>query len=678
MALTSSVVDGGTLQYLVMPSDQTLMIIEEAASEASGVHGRVSAFLSKAKTHASTDLSAALSAVEALAMFTPTTTTITYSPPTFDTLPVSLAQEFDDEVTTTVVDPDELVFSGVIDAATPASYTLIAPPAPPDIYAVDVAIPAVNAKPEAPVAGTELSSMVAPVITVPDYVQGTSLTAPSLQDIDVPVVSLPLLPTYTLPDSGTAPQAPIFSPTIIIGQYEMHTPQLLAKLDEMLTSAGLAGLADIEDRHVARSIARSTHEENAVSAYAVTRGIPVDASVIQATVDYVRSQSSLMHSNELRSNAVARSYWTAEAARLAMQLGAEAQTVLIGLHVAFAKSALEVEFTKLEAQAETAKALVALYNAKVTEYSTEADLYRTTIEAELLPLKEYEALVDIAKAKGSLNKQIARNYSIQVGAQAVSVDAYAAQISALAARVSAYKAGIESVQIAAELAKAKVSSYGAEVDAYRAELESYRAEFEKYDGTSQRVVAVNSARASKVKAGASAADVAAATAMAEATNIEIEAMKLRLQAMEYSAHHTTVEAANGYKAIKASINGLLYGAEARGWGVDQLAAGFNGSVASDTNKLVTKYYASASESAERSVKLSIQAAVSAAEVGKSIAENAGKTAAAIASGALSAAHVSASIAGAGNIDAAESASEHGRDSYSLGIREQYETKLKGS
>jgi hypothetical protein len=142
------------------------------------------------------------------------------------------------------------------------------------------------------------------------------------------------------------------------------------------------------------------------------------------------------------------------------------ETLLVSYTNEFQNRALQSAQFVVTSAIEIYKAKITGYNAQLLRYKTQADVYTTLMQGELIKAQYYMAQVEAAK----LNVQVQKLY----------LDAYMAQLAGIQAKWGLWKTKIEAAALIVEVDKAKVQAWMGKVQAYAEEMRGIVARYNAY------------------------------------------------------------------------------------------------------------------------------------------------------------------------------------------------------
>ncbi len=325
----------------------------------------------------------------------------------------------------------------------PSALSAIAPGAAPSVH--DVTLPA------------------SPTIVLPD--------APAME-----LISLPTAPTLNLPVwTGIAPDgSSLVTPTVgFAWSEEFYDSTLLQGVTNRLTTMLLGGTGlpvaieqAIWDRGRAREdiaaikATQETYEEFS------SRGFSLPTGPLAGRVAEVWQKNHEAASTYSRDVAVKQAELEIENLKFTVSTGIQLEGQMLTYSGQFAQRALDAARTTVEVAINIFNAQVALYNARLQAYQTEASVFKDLIQAESLRLDQYRTEIEAQKLIGEINIQ-----SIQI---------YKTRIDALMSAVELYKAQLEGVKTSVEVDRVRIEGFRSTVDAYKATVEAKTSEYQAW------------------------------------------------------------------------------------------------------------------------------------------------------------------------------------------------------
>lgn len=626
-----------------------------AASIANNVITNVDAILADLSNDGGYSLETALSAIENLGDFSPSSFTFSYQQPDFTSGSYSIAPKIDlGQISANVIYPptnnlnyplQDVQIPGI--SGVSPTLTSINVPAPPSIQNVGA--------PPAPPVTADIKIAEAPYVADVGELVIPVLSAPILKELIIPELTTPAIPEFIMPGAPVTPELPIIKRENAVFAPE-NLPKYARKFD--FASAWGQWLEDLNaviqlysSRLTKQEVALATERWSAM-------GSALDQPEAEAQNSYMRDMSSLMSAGEYSRAVITR--YDAQRNEMRVDMNARVKELRTYFEVDTLKPAVlayEIDNIYADATFQLATAVISLYNARVMSFATAAQLYETELQAELAELNRWKALVDTEIAKTRLNAQLAQTYAANVQVPAVQVSLYESKVQALLARVDAYKAQMDGFSLKADVARTKVASYKGSVEGYLGQLAAYGSQFDIYTVQTQSVGARNQVEAAKAQISAANMQAAGANNLELAAQLEIDAEKLKLQARQTAAQFEQTKLSNAVEAIRSSIDADLAKLNILQWVSDAKREDSINEAIIDNAQNAVRYYTTASDSSYRAAEQAFRAIVSSTQAAATAQEAAGRAAASLAQGAYSAVHVSASLSGSGSVSGSEERSD---------------------
>lgn len=328
----------------------------------------------------------------------------------------------------------------------------------------------------------------APTFLAPTLPDKPDLVLPELPTFEQ--LNLPAVPDIQLPAfSATAPTDQIVAPTDAFAfTPEEYVSALLEKTKATISRMqdGGTGLpAAIERALFERSRQRVDEEaERAVQEvydeFGV-RGFTEPNGMLAARVDRVRQDGRNRASEINRDLTIQVHNVEIENLRFAVQQGVAFEQTFAQLALEQQRLLLAVAQNNRDTAIAVLNARIAVFNAKLQAYQTDAQVFEARVRAELAKAEVYRAQIDGERARGEINEQRVRLYSEQVRAVQTAAEMYRTQVQAVQAEVETNQATIEGYRASVQAYAERYRAYAAEWDGYRASVEGERAYVEAYN-----------------------------------------------------------------------------------------------------------------------------------------------------------------------------------------------------
>lgn len=194
------------------------------------------------------------------------------------------------------------------------------------------------------------------------------------------------------------------------------------------------------------------------------------------------------------------------------------------------------------------------FNAQLTAYRTEAEVYELRIRAQLQVLEQYKVVLEGKRIEAEINDLNVRVYTAQLQGVTALVDVYSKQVQAAGILADVQRLKLEQY-------KAEISAFGALASAKEAEFRAYSAEISGEVAKVQAYAAQVDAYQSRVGAEKIKADVKLAKlgADVEIEKLKVENYKAKIQG--YLAHLSAVEALIRKYLGEYEVEGSIYRSE---------------------------------------------------------------------------------------------------------------------
>lgn len=435
--------------------------------------------------------------------------------------------------------------------------------ADPDIGDVDISIGSPPA-----------FSISDPIITIPDMPEVTFPSFDSLQpdiqmpeippapDIEIPPVptitdvAFPDTPEYTIADfSADIPSVDIEVPVVSFNWDESVPESEIGGIIEMvirdtLASGGSALNAAAEtaiwDRAIARQEDEIAKEQDTIESYFSSRGFRMPPGMMAGQLIELHDRALRTRTDINNDILVQQSKLADENMRFAVQQATEVLKLFYDYTGQMKQRALEAAKYSVEAANANMQAKVELLKAKLSIYSTEAQVYEIKIRAETAKADLYKSMIDATMGKVEIQK--------------LYLEAHQAQLAAIDAMTKIYQSKVQAAQVTADAGRTTMQTYATAVDAFKARIDASKARYEAHaiqvDGEKAKADVYRSmvdAYASRINGYKAVADVevSRARAVQEKTASEVSVYNAKIQ--KYMA---IVDAKVKEADTKAKIEGL--------------------------------------------------------------------------------------------------------------------------
>ena len=313
--------------------------------------------------------------------------------------------------------------------------------------------------------------------SAPEEVTLLGLNLPQMPNVQLPTFTSqrPNLPAFNLQDNFGA-----FDP-------ETYVSALMGKIENRVSTwmQGQEALpAAIEQALFGRGRARIEVERQASEQQVFddfgTRGFSAPNGLLTSRLDAVR-QDAQNKKAEFNRDAMLKSFDEALAnMRLAVQSGIQWEGVKINLHLEMQRLELQSVSYLRDTSIALLNARVAYFNAEMSGYQVDGQLFETRLKAELAKLDLLRAQIEAEKLKGDLNEQTVRMYQAQWEAVRTMAQFYGERVNAVKVQMDAQKVPIEIFEAEVRAFETVWSAHAKEWDGYRAGVEGETAKAELY------------------------------------------------------------------------------------------------------------------------------------------------------------------------------------------------------
>ena len=419
----------------------------------------------------------------------------------------------------------------------------------------------------------------APVVQILDKPGALSVTqpgaAPTIADVTMPaapliafpddplleLINLPALPGINLPTfTGMAPGDSLTTPTTgFVWSEEYYDSDLLNSATSRLTTmlAGGTGLPPsieqaIWDRSRAREdvIAKKATQE-AYEEFSA-RGFSLPPGALAGRVSEVWQKNREATSTVSRDIAVKQAELEIDNLKFAVSTGIQLEGQMMTYAGQFAARALDAAKATVQIALDIFNAQIALYNARLQAYQTEASVFKDLIQAESIKLDQYRTEIEAQKLVGDINMQ-----AIQI---------YSERIKALMAAVDLYKAQLDGVKTGVDVDRARIDGFRATVDAYKAMVESKASEYQAWGQSIQGEVAKVGAYEAQARAYGTLVDAykTGETVKIENMRAQISGSELKVKAFGAKVDYLSEQIKAGIAQVDSGVK--IYDGQARVYG----------------------------------------------------------------------------------------------------------------
>ncbi|MGD9643799.1 MAG: hypothetical protein AB7V08_13800 [Elusimicrobiales bacterium] len=171
--------------------------------------------------------------------------------------------------------------------------------------------------------------------------------------------------------------------------------------------------------------------------------------------------------------------------RQAVQQGIALEQVLINLHVEEQRLLLSAAQFLRESEVAVLNARVAIFNAQLSAYQTEAQVLEARIRAELAKVEVFKAQIEGERVRGEINEQRVRQYEAQIRAVQAMADFYRTRVEAVQAETEINRQRVLVFQAQTDAFAKRWDAYGRQLDAYRADIDGQKAIGEIYESSAR-------------------------------------------------------------------------------------------------------------------------------------------------------------------------------------------------
>lgn len=365
----------------------------------------------------------------------------------------------------------------------------------------------------------------------------TDVTLPDSPAIKLPdkplmeLIKLPKLPDINLPTfSGVAPDGSgLSTPNVgFVWNEDRYDSVLLQDVTNRLTTMLLGGTglpANIEqaiwDRSRAREdvIARKATQE-AYEEFS-SRGFSIPPGALSGRISEVQQKNHESVSALSRDIVIKQAELEIDNLKFSVSAGIQLESQMMAYAGQYAARALDAAKITAQVAVDIFNTQVALYNARLQGYQTEASVFKDLIQAESIKLDQYRAEIDAQKLIGDINLQATQIYKTRS--------------EALMAAVDLYKAQMEGVKTKVDVDRARLEGFRATVDAYRTEVEAKSSEYQAWAQSIQGEAAKVSMYEAHARAYGSIVDAYKTGEMVKIENMRAQISVNEMMVKEFSA-----------------------------------------------------------------------------------------------------------------------------------------------
>ncbi|MHB1091531.1 hypothetical protein [Thiobacillus sp.] len=425
------------------------------------------------------------------------------------------------------LDPLVLDSIGSVEPGTAPAFNVAAPV----VQILDKPTPLAATAPGSAPTISDVTLPSAPVIVLPD--------APIME-----LINLPALPSINLPTfSSVAPDGSgLATPTTgLVWSEAYYDSALLQDTTSRLTTMLLGGTGlppaieqAIWDRGRAREdvIARKATQE-AYEEFS-SRGFSLPPGALAGRVSEVWQKNREAASSLSRDIAVKQAELEIDNLKFAVTTGIQLEGQMMTYAGQYAQRALDAAKITVQVALDIFNAQVALYNARLQAYQTEASVFRDLIQAESIKLEQYRTEIEAQKLIGDINLQAIQIYKTRSDALMIAVDLYKAQL--------------EGVKTGVDVDRSRIDAFRATVDAYKSVVEAKTSEYQAWGQSIQGEVAKVGAYEAQARAFGTLVD-----AYRTGETVKIENMKALISGNEMKVKAFGAEVDYLAEQIKAGI-----------------------------------------------------------------------------------------------------------------------------
>ncbi|MES2347022.1 MAG: hypothetical protein V4641_05560 [Pseudomonadota bacterium] len=399
-----------------------------------------------------------------------------------------------------------------IPAPTAPDITLNLPPSPTAPPVLDFAGISLDAPPT--------DNSVAPVFVQPVFPTLVSVsdpgTAPTLADVSLPtapvltlpdapadmVLNLPVPPNLQLPTfQGDRPvfDAPIptetfgFSPATYVSDLLSQTTANLSRMQQGGTGLPAAVAKALRDRAtLAADDEVMRAEQETIEQYGA-RGFEEPSGILTKRLARVRADARAERAGTNRDIYIQDQQVAVENLRFSVQQGISLEGTLMQAFTSNQQMALDAAKYAVEMAISIFNARVSAFNAQVTMYQADAQVFRDLIAAESTKVELYRGLLEGEQIKAQISETQVRRYQAQLQGVQTLVDVYKSQLEAVTTEVA-----INAQKL--DVFRTRVSVMTQQVQAQTTQIEGYTARINAEKGKAEFYSAATSAFAARVTA----------------------------------------------------------------------------------------------------------------------------------------------------------------------------------
>lgn len=472
----------------------------------------------------------------------------------------------------------------------------------------------------------------------PDPVTYILPNVPNFEDLNLPDV-----PDLSIPDFELAiptPPVDLVAPGLTFsfteeGYSSALMTALTAELLDRIQNGGTGLNPDVEqaiwDRARNREDQNSIRSENQINVEQAAKGFYRPSGAHLAALDQLAQETQNKNADLSREIAIKQAELEQQNIQFALQTSLALEQSYLQYHNQVQQRAFEVEKYTQQVAISLYEAAISRYNVELEIYKTYAQAFESRVRAELAKAEIYKTELEGQKLIGDLNVQ--------------KIQLYEAQLRGINVAVEVYRSELEAVKTQIESDNLQIQNFKALVDVFSARVQAKAAEYEMYASAVKGEMAKADIFDSQVKAYVGRVEAYSKTADIELqrvrSSIEVEGYNLREHLAKLEATVKNVE----LQGVVATSQLDAFRSEALAYETQLKAetARLDGESKVYDLEIQTKRYAAevelknaeiAIENAKNSLSLVLEALKSGASVGSSLA-----------AASLSAMNIGASISG---------------------------------
>lgn len=316
-----------------------------------------------------------------------------------------------------------------------------------------------------------------------------AVTIPTAPDLDQYIPAPPTLFNLSLPTPPTIPVRqftgvkPVldFEPPAQTWSFEPedYTSALLDQLRSTVTNVlnGGSGLpVAVENALYARFVARD--DESALRAEQETieefssKGWSEPNGVLEARLRQTRQDSINARANATRDVYISNKQLENDNMKAYATLGVSLESKLIDNHLGIQQLILDGQKFILQSAIEIYNARATLFNAQLSAYQADAQVFRDLLQADLNQLEVYKAEIDAQRLIGEINSNLVAVYQGLLQSVNSRVEIYRSQIAGVEAQVSVNRSIIEAFGSEVSAYAETVRAYGIQWDAFKSKVDA--------------------------------------------------------------------------------------------------------------------------------------------------------------------------------------------------------------